>query len=352
MNKCLTNQKLRWIFPLMTAFLLGAIPNWTEGKVEGVLEKTPTHEGTKRADMLHVDEERVIQVRGKVVSQADDAGLPGVTVVEKGTANGTVTNLDGEYTIEVVDENSVLVFSYVGFTSQEVTVGNQNQIDISLEETMGVMGEVVVTALGIEREERSLGYAVTEVSMDSLTKANDPNFINSLAGKILGLIITQPAGGQAGASRVLIRGNTSISGDNQPLYVIDGVPIENTNQGNAGGGKFAGSDGNGYDMGDVMSSLNPEDIESISVLKGPSASALYGRQASNGVIMITMKKGVKSGVSVEFNSTATIDIQATKFNDLQRIYGQGNNGVLPIDEVTSQATIFSNWGPRLDPNLM
>lgn len=286
------------------------------------------------------------QVSGRILNEAGEP-ISGVSVGIKGTKTGVVSNVSGNYSINVSGNSDVLVFTYIGYSSQEVPVNGQTVINITLLASSGSLDEVVVTALGIKRQTRSLGYAVANVEMDSITQANEPNLINSLAGKIPGMVVTQTAGGPGGSSRVLIRGNTSISGDNQPLYVIDGVPIENTNQGGPGGGKFA----MGYDMGDVMSSLNPADIESISVLKGPSASALYGSLASNGVIMITMKKGTKRKVSVELNSTATFDKQATRFDDIQKIYGQGLNGLLPQDAVESQSSIFSNWGPRLDPKV-
>jgi TonB-linked SusC/RagA family outer membrane protein len=286
------------------------------------------------------------EVNGHIQSASGES-IAGVSVQIKGTKIGVITNPQGDYSFNVRSNNDVLIYSFIGYVDQEILVGGRKTINVTLQAKSKNLDEVVVTALGIKREERSLGYAVSSVKMDSVTQANEPNLINSLSGKVPGMVITQSAGGPGGSSRVLIRGNTSISGDNQPLYVIDGVPIENTNQGNIGGGKFA----SGYDMGDVMSSLNPADIESISVLKGPSASALYGSQASNGVIMITMKKGTKKQASVELNSTATIDVQATKFNDLQKIYGQGQNGLLPQDQIESQASIFTNWGPRLNPKL-
>jgi len=285
-------------------------------------------------------------VSGIVVSGKDGAPLINATVVQKGAATATRTDVQGKFEIKVPKE-AILIFSHTGYTTQEIAVEGRTRIDVILTESSGNLDEVVVTALGIKRESRSLGYAVTNLQVDSLTKANEPNFINGLAGKVPGMVVTQTAGGPGGSSRVLIRGNTTISGDNQPLYVIDGVPIENTNQGGPGGGKFA----MGYDMGDVMSTLNPADIETISVLKGPSASALYGSMASNGVIMITMKKGTKKRVSIDFTSTATIDKQATRFEGLQQIYGQGLNGLLPQDATESQSSIFSNWGPRLDPNV-
>ncbi len=289
-------------------------------------------------------------VKGKVTDSKGEP-LPGVSILVRDSQTGTTTDKNGNYSLDVKSANAMLVFSFIGYQSQMVPVGNRSVIDITMEEDVATLQEVVVTALGIKREQRSLGYAVSEVKMDSLAKANDPSFMNSLAGKVPGLIITQSTGGLGGASHVTIRGNTSISGDNQPLYVIDGVPIQNTSQGDTGGGKFAGSDGNSHDMGDVMSSLNPDDIESISVLKGPSAAALYGSLASHGVIMITMKKSAKRAVEIEFNSTMTIERQATNFENTQRIYGQGLNGQLPQDPTEAQMTIFQGWGPRLDPNV-
>lgn len=289
-------------------------------------------------------------VKGKVTDSKGDP-LPGVSILVRDSQTGTTTDKNGNYSLDVKSDNAMLVFSFIGYQSQMTPVGNRSVINITMAEDVATLNEVVVTALGIKREQRSLGYAVSEMKMDSLTKANDPAFMNSLAGKVPGLIVTQSIGGLGGASHVTIRGNTSISGDNQPLYVIDGVPIQNTSQGDTGGGKFAGSDGNSYDMGDIMSSLNPEDIESISVLKGPSASALYGSLASNGVIMITMKKSAKRAVEIELNSTMTIERQATNFENTQRIYGQGLNGQLPEDAAGAQQSVFQNWGPRLDPNI-
>lgn len=290
------------------------------------------------------------EVKGKV-TDSKGAALPGVNILVKDSQTGTITDKNGDYSLRVSTGSDILVFSFIGFQSQTIPLAGRSILNVALTEDISTLDEVVVTALGIKREQRSLGYAFSEVRMDSLTKANDPNFINSLAGKVPGLIISQSAGGPMGASRVVIRGNTSISGDNQPLYVIDGVPIQNSDQGDLGGGKFAGSDGKSHDVGDIMSSLNPNDIESISVLKGPSASALYGSLASNGVIMITMKKGSKKAVEVELNSTITFEKQATKYDNAQRIYGQGINGMLPTDATASQTSIFNSWGPRLDPNV-
>ena len=280
------------------------------------------------------------------VKGSDGLSIPGVSVLEKGTTNGIITDMDGKYQMKVNSSKAVIQFTFIGMKKIEEAVNGRAVIDITLQSDEIGLEEVVVTALGIKREEKSLGYSVSSIKGDDLSKSNDANMMNTLAGKVPGLIISQGSGGTGGSARVLIRGNTTISGDNQPLYVIDGVPMVNTNDGSTGGGKFA----TGYDMGDAAASINSEDIENISVLKGPSASALYGSLASNGVIMITMKKGNKKDLGIEFNSTTTFEKQGTKYEDVQTIYGQGMNGVLPASVTESQKTLFYNFGPKLDPN--
>jgi TonB-linked SusC/RagA family outer membrane protein len=255
--------------------------------------------------------------------------------------------MNGKYQLTVNSSKSIVQFTFIGMKKVEEAVNGRDAINVTLQSDEIGLEEVVVTALGIKREEKSLGYSVSSIKGDDLSKSNDPNMMNTLAGKVPGLVISQGAGGISGSSRVLIRGNTTISGDNQPLYVIDGVPMVNTNDGSTGGGKFA----LGYDMGDGASSINSDDIENISVLKGPSASALYGSLASNGVIMITMKKGTSKNLGIEFKSTTSIEKQGTNYDDVQTIYGQGMNGVLPASVTESQKTLFYNFGPRLDPNL-
>ncbi len=308
-----------------------------------VLKEIP---GVEPKLIKEIQKEQKNGIRGIVHDEGGNP-IPGVSVVIKGTTIGTVTNVDGEYTLNSIPDDAILLFSFVGMKTQEVPVRGKTTINVILKEDSKNIDEVVVTALGIKREEKSLGYAFTKVNGDDVNRVKSPNMMTNLAGKVPGLIISQTAGGPTGSSRVVVRGNTSISGDNQPLYVIDGVPVINTNDGNTGSGKYA----SGYDMGDVASSINPEDIESISVLKGPSAAALYGSLASNGVIMITMKKGVKKDLGIEFNSTTDIIKQGTHYDDVQTIYGQGVNGSLPEDITESQSTTFYNWGPRLDPNI-
>jgi len=281
------------------------------------------------------------------VKDSEDVGIPGVSILEKGTTNGITTDTDGKFVLKVNSSKAIIQFIFIGMKTIEEEVKNRAVINVTMQSENVGIDEVVVTALGIKREEKSLGYSVSSIKGDDLSKSNDPNMMNTLAGKVPGLVISQGAGGISGSSRVLIRGNTTISGDNQPLYVIDGVPMVNTNDGSTGGGKFA----LGYDMGDGASSINSDDIENISVLKGPSASALYGSLASNGVIMITMKKGTNKNLGIEFKSTTSIEKQGTNYDDIQTTYGQGMNGVLPASVTESQKTLFYNFGPRLDPNL-
>ncbi len=259
-------------------------------------------------------------VSGRVVGVLEEA-LPGVTVLEKGTANGATTDVNGRYSLAVTGPEAVLVFSFIGYNTQEIKVRNQSQLDVQLEEDLQELEEVVVTALGIEKDSRGLSYTTQQLGGEELTKARDPNLMNSLAGKVAGVNINRSAGGVGGSVKVNIRGNRSATGGNQPLYVIDGVPLLNSSPAqplNAFGGdrNVAGRDG-----GDGIANLNPDDIESINVLKGASASALYGSQAANGVILITTKKGKKGASSIRFSSNATIE-QPLILPDFQRKYGQ------------------------------
>lgn len=284
-----------------------------------------------------------VQQGAKISGVITDSEGPiiGASVVEKGTSNGTITDLDGRFSLDV-KPGAILVVSYVGYASQEVkaTTGTMR---ITLKEDNQVLDEVVVTALGIKRERKALGYGVAEVKGESLTKAKETNVINSMAGRVPGLVVSQTASGPSGSTRVILRGSTEMTGNNQPLYVIDGVPLDNTNYGSAG-------TYGGYDLGDGISSINPDDIENISVLKGPAASALYGSRASHGVILITTKKADgKEKFSVEYNGTLTIDTQLSKWNDIQQIYGMGSNGIYSIDAISNTNT---SWGPKADGNNM
>ena len=255
-----------------------------------------------------------ITVKGNV---SDAAGpLIGVSVKVVGTSKGVITDLDGNFTLQC-NAGDELEISYVGYKT--VRVKAQNSLKITLEENTEALDEVVVTALGIKRDRKALGYGLSEIKGDELTKAKETNVMNSLAGKVAGLVVTNTAGGAAGSTRVILRGTTELTGNNQPLYVIDGVPLDNTNFGSAG-------EQGGYDLGDGISAINPDDIETMTVLKGPAASALYGSRASHGVILITTKKADKEKISVEYNGSLTIDTQLAKWNDVQEIYGMGDNG--------------------------
>lgn len=269
----------------------------------------------------------------------DDTGpIIGASIVEKGNpGNGTITDIDGKFSLNV-QPGAILVISYIGYKSQEVKAG-QAPLDIILKEDSKMLNDVVVTALGIKRDRKALGYGVDEIKGDGLTKAKETNVINSMAGRVPGLVVSQTAGGPSGSTRVILRGSTEMTGNNQPLYVIDGVPLDNTNYGSAG---TAG----GFDLGDGISAINPDDIENISVLKGPAASALYGSRASHGVILITTKKANgKDSFSVEYNGTFTIDTQLAKWNNLQQVYGMGSNGTYSIDAVSNTN---KSWGAKAD----
>ena len=264
----------------------------------------------------------------------------GATVKVKGDKNlGAVTDLDGHFTLRV-KPGTIIEVSYVGYKTQ--TLKAQEGMTIVLKEDTKALDEVVVTALGIKRDRKALGYGVGEVKGEELKKAKETNVINSLAGKVAGLVVSQTAGGASGSTRVVLRGNTEMTGNNQPLYVVDGVPLDNTNFGSAG-------TNGGFDLGDGISSINPDDIESMSVLKGPAASALYGSRASHGVILITTKKAAKDKLSVEYNGSLTFDTQLAKWNNTQQVYGMGSNGKYSIDAVSNTN---KSWGPKADGTNM
>ena len=225
-----------------------------------------------------------------VVKDAHGEPLIGVSVLVKGTGKGSVTNIDGEYTVAADGANPTLVFSYVGYQSQEVAVGNRRVVDVTMQDDSKVLGEVVVTAMGIMRKEKSLTYSTQKVKAEDLVKVQDPNVANTLEGKVSGVTITPSAGGAGGSSKIILRGNKSILGNSAILIVVDGVPMLNNTRGQIGSGSNVTYSGVG-EGADPLSLINPDDIESINVLKGANASALYGSVAANGVVMITTKKG-------------------------------------------------------------
>lgn len=281
-----------------------------------------------------------ITINGKV---KDESGLPmpGVSVVVKGTTVGTVTGIEGDFSFKA-PTSSLLVFSFIGYETQEISISESN-MEVVLKVDNQKLDEVVVTALGIKREKKSLGYSVTEVRSDEFADTGETNPIASLSGKVAGVDINQTTAGPSGSSRIIIRGISEVDGNNQPLYVIDGVPVQNGSIGQAD------SKEGGFDMGDGLSDINPEDIESISVLKGASASALYGSRALNGVILITTKKGSNSkDLNVTFSSVVTFDFANTDLDERQTIYGQGN-GTLWRDgtQDISNGDMKAAWGYKL-----
>ncbi|WP_259069258.1 SusC/RagA family TonB-linked outer membrane protein [Mucilaginibacter sp. X4EP1] len=257
---------------------------------------------------------------GKVV---DSTGvpLPGASVKIKGTNIGQVTDVNGKFSLEA-PVNSVLIVSYIGFETREITVKSNAELTIVLSSSNSLQ-TVVVTALGIKKEERRVGYSITQVSGEEVSTTREPTFVNALAGKVAGLVVQTPPNGPGGSSRVILRGYSSFSGSNQPLYVIDGVPINSDTRENSNDqGKIYG----GSDPGDGLNSINPDDIESISVLKGASAAALYGGGAQAGVILITTKKGKKgAGVGISFNSNMVFE-KMIPYDNLQTEYGRGYYG--------------------------
>ena len=260
------------------------------------------------------------------IVDANGEAIIGANVVEEGTANGTITDFDGYFSLKVA-QGARLVISYVGYTSQ--TVDAKPDMKITLREDSELLGEVVVTAMGIERKAETLTYATQTVGGNELTRAKEANLINSLQGKSAGLTITPNAGGAGGASKILLRGNASMLGNNSPLIVIDGVPMQNSVAGqmNMSDGGYSIVEGGSSEGSDALSQLNPDDIESITVLKGANSAALYGSAASNGVLMITTKRGREGGLRVDVSSSTTFETPLV-LPELQNIYGaqvQGNS---------------------------
>ena len=289
--------------------------------------------GSKGMDTNIAVEADGITVKGNI---SDVSGpLIGVSVIVVGTTNGTITDMDGNFTLEC-NAGDELEISYIGYNT--IRVKAQSNMQITLEESSTELEEVVVTALGIKRDRKALGYGLSEVKGEELTKAKETNVINSLAGKVAGLVVSNTAGGASGSTRVMLRGTTELTGNNQPLYVVDGVPLDNTNFGSAG-------EQGGYDLGDGISAINPDDIETMTVLKGPAASALYGSRASHGVILITTKKAEQEKVSVEYNGSFTVDTQLAKWDDVQEIYGMGDNGQYQLD---ASSGTNQSWGVKAD----
>jgi TonB-linked SusC/RagA family outer membrane protein len=274
------------------------------------------------------------------VSDENGVPLPGATVLVEGTQNGVSTDFDGNYSINA-SSGDTLVFSFVGYSSQSVVVGSSATVNVSLQPD-NALSEVVVTALGVKRNVKAVGYSITQVGGEELSDNKTTNAINALQGKVAGVMVTGSAMGAKGSSRVVIRGTSSLTGNNQPLYVVDGITINNSNLGSAGVW-------GGTDFGDGISSINPDEIESVSVLKGGAAAALYGSRASNGVIIINTKSGAGTeGIGVEFNSSTQFDMLNLDLRDTQTTYGQGRDASKVADAIDT----YQAWGPKMDGSLV
>lgn len=297
-------------------------------------------------------------ISGKVTDRSTAQGLPGVTVLAKGTTVGTSTNADGGYTLSVPSTVTTLVFSFIGYASQEQTIGSSNAIDLALIVDSKQLNEVVVTALGVERTRNSLAYSATQIEGDALTVARNPNAVNSLSGKVAGLTIQQN-NTMGGSTNVVIRGTKSLGGNNQALFVVDGVPISNNTQND----NTQATGGGGYDYGNAASDINPDDIATTTVLKGAAATALYGERAANGVILITTKKGRSGRIGVNVNSGVTFgQIDKSTFVKYQKQYGAGYGKYYGPTEDTffsqlADGTLVTptsedaSYGGAFDPNL-
>jgi TonB-linked SusC/RagA family outer membrane protein len=302
-------------------------------------------------------------VAGRITDE-EGAPLPGVNVVEKGTSNGTVTDTEGRYSIALSSASPILVFTFIGLQSQEIPVNGRATLDVRMTADMQQLSEVVVTAMGIERTKNELPYAAQKVDGEQVARTRDNNFINALSGKVAGLDIKR-TNSMGGSTNVVIRGFKSITGNNQALYIVDGVPIDNSNTNTADQTTGRG----GYDYGNAGADINPDDIESINVLKGAAATALYGSRAANGVILITTKKGKSQrGIGLTVNTGITVgQVDKSTFAKYQHQYGQGYgpyyedatghflerdiNGDGTPDLVTPLSEDAS-YGAKFDPNLM
>lgn len=277
--------------------------------------------------------QQVKKLTGKV-TDTSGAALPGVSIVLKGTTTGTISDGDGNFSLSGIPENSTLQFSFIGMKRQEINIGIKTTLSVVMEvETIGV-ADVVVTALGIKREKRALGYSVGEVTGARLTETPQSNVLNALQGKVSGVRISQMNGNPGASVNIIIRGAKSLSNDNQPLFVVDGVPVSNTST-----NLYMGAD-----MGNAISDINPDDVESVSVLKGASAAALYGSRAGNGVILITTKSGAKGrkGIGVSVNSAIVFDM-ITDIYPYQTRFGSGKAGAHVLEELENES-----WGAQLD----
>ncbi|GAB3000407.1 TonB-dependent receptor [Cyclobacterium sediminis] len=304
-----------------------------------------------------------INIQGKVTAAEDPAGLPGVSIVAEGTGTGTVSDINGNFSINVPNQNTVLVFSYIGYASQSITVGTQKTLNVVMESEAKGLDEFIVTAFGISQEKKSLGYSAQNIDAEAITKVKQPNLVSSLQGQAAGVQITNSGGAPGQSARIIIRGINSLDpgANNQPLFVVDGVPVDNST---------IESTGTPRGLSNRMADLNPNDVASISVLKGAAATALYGVRAANGAVIVTTKKGKEGEVRVNYNGSVGFET-LNQLPKLQDEYGQGFSGVYqpssfwpswgaPISEVqqtVSDHKYQDNWnrafntGVQIDNNI-
>jgi TonB-linked SusC/RagA family outer membrane protein len=282
------------------------------------------------------------EISGRVTDETGQP-IPGINIVEKGTTNGTTTDADGKYKLSVAGSNSTLIFTFIGYATQEVLVGSQSTVDVSMQPDIKSLEEVVVTALGIKKEAKKLGYSVTSVKTDELVSHRTTNIMESLEGKVAGLNITPPAAGAGSSTQIRLRGQVGFSGGiNSPLIVVNGLPM---NQGT----RNAEGPGEQRDRGDNLLNINPDDIESMSVLKGSTAAALYGSRAAAGAIIITTKSGSKNqGIGVEYTTSYTSQQPLDFMDQRQTMYGAGQAGNKPISAADAASRSHFGWGAKLD----
>ncbi|HRC33512.1 MAG TPA: TonB-dependent receptor plug domain-containing protein, partial [Bacteroidia bacterium] len=313
--------------------------------------------------LVYASKAQSITVTGTVTSATDALPMPFVTVAIKGTTNAVATNMDGKFSLSNVSATDSLLFSFVGYTQQVIVVGNQTAINVKMVPSSKQLSEVTVTALGINRQKRAIGYSTQKIDGAEIQQSNTPNILSALSGKAAGVQIANADGVEGGTTRITIRGNNSINGNNQPLIVVDGIPIDNdpglTNV------------GRGRDWGSAINNINMVDVEDITILKGGAASALYGARGANGVVLITMKKGAKQkGIGVSYNMMYK-NVHPSRYRDVQNTYGGGApnaNVAIPKFELAPDGTplfpILStdpkfgypgssvSWGPKMEGQMI
>ena len=301
----------------------------------------PSHEHPSPARMFNSVTPLITRIGTGGVRYAYGESIIGANVVVKGTNNGTITDLDGKFSIELSDGETLQV-SFIGYNSKDVMVGaGENHIKVQLREDTQKLDEVVVVGYGTQIK-RAVTGSVQSIKSEEMADMPVAQISQKMQGKFAGVQINQVSGKPGQGMTMRIRGQASLSGGTTPLYVVDGVPLDNTNFGSAG-------TNGGFDLGDGISSINADDVENMSVLKGPAASALYGSRASHGVILITTKRANKDKISVEYNGTLTFDTHLAKWDEVQQIYGMGSNGTYSYDAISNTN---KSWGPKADGSNM